>query len=153
MFEVVTEILIDASTSVVWNVLTDTARYGAWNPLVVRFDGELRRGARSKITLAIEGRRTPKIAVDVEIVEPRVELAWSGGPRAILRGTHYFRLSDAGSGRTRFVHGEQFVGPLSRALPLMRKKVESGYFALNKAMKREAERRAASIEGAAPITN
>ena len=140
MFETTTEITMLAPPYVVRRILTDTARYGAWNPLVVRFEGELRRGGRAKITLGIEGRRTPKIPVLVDIVEPNVELAWTGGPRAILQGTHYFRLSDAGAGRTRFVHGERFVGLLSRLLPFARAKVEAGYVALNKALAREAER-------------
>ncbi len=142
MFEPVTETMINAPPSVVWRILMDTERYGAWNPLVVRLDGELRQGARVKITLGIEGRRTPKIPVRVDVVEPNVELAWTGGPRRILQGTHYFRLSDAGGGKTRFVHGERFVGVLSRLLPFARAKVEAGYLALNEAITREAERAA-----------
>lgn len=139
MFEVVTETTISAPPSVVWDLLTDVGRYPSWNPLVVGVDGDLRTGARAKITLSVEGRRTPKIPVVLK-VEPRVELAWTGGPRALLQGTHYFRLRDAGDGRTHFVHGERFVGALSRALHLVRGKVDASYWALTDALKREAER-------------
>src|SRR5258708_1777238 len=143
MFEPRAEITIHAPPSVVWRILTDTARYESWNPLIVRFDGDLRAGARAKIVLGIEGRRSPKIPVRIDVVEPNVELAWTGGPRAILRGTHYFRLRDLGGDRTRFVHGERFVGALSRLLPFAHAKVEAGYYALNRALAREAERAAA----------
>src|SRR5262249_17276144 len=61
MFDPVSEITIDAPPAVVWRILTDTSQYEAWNPLVVRYSGELRRGARVTINLMLEGRRTPKI--------------------------------------------------------------------------------------------
>jgi hypothetical protein len=139
MFEIVTETTILAPPAVVWDVLTSVARYPDWNPLVVRFEGELRPGARAKITLAIDGRRLPKIPVVVKTVDANAELAWSGGPRVVLHGTHSFRLSDAGSGRTRFVHGERFVGALSNVLPLVKRKAQASYEALNEALKAEAE--------------
>jgi len=139
MFDPVSEITIDAPPSIVWKILTDTSRYAAWNPLVVRYEGELRAGARAKLTLVLEGRRTPKIPVRIDVFDPNVELAWTGGPRALLQGTHYFRLHDLGT-KTRFVHGERFVGALARVLPLFGAKVMANYAALNEALKREAER-------------
>lgn len=144
MFEIVTETEVAAPAPIVWELLTDTARYPSWNPLVVRFDGALRVGARATITLAIEGRRTPKIPIVVRVVDANTELAWSGGPRAILQGTHYFRMSDLGHGRTRVVHGERFVGLASRALPLLRRKLDASYWTLTDAIRREAERTAVS---------
>src|SRR5258708_37730216 len=109
MFEPRAEITIHAPPSVVWRILTDTARYESWNPLIVRFDGDLRAGARAKIVLGIEGRRSPKIPVRIDVVEPNVQLAWTGGPRAILRGTHSFRPRAPGGHRPRFVRGHPLV--------------------------------------------
>jgi hypothetical protein len=140
MFEIVTETSIRAPRAVVWDVLTSVDRYPRWNPLVVRFEGEVRAGARAKITLAIDGRRLPKIRVVVKTVDANDELAWSGGPRMVLRGTHYFRLSDAGAGTTRLEHGERFVGALSNVLPLVRGRAQAIYEGLNEALKGEAER-------------
>lgn len=140
MFEIVTETTILAPVHLVWDVLTSVSRYPDWNPLVVRYEGDLHVGARARITLAVDGRRLPRIPVVVETVDANRELAWSGGPRLVLHGTHYFRLGDAGAGRTRFEHGERFVGPLARALSLVRSRAEASYQALNDALKVEAER-------------
>jgi hypothetical protein len=140
MFEIVTETTIAAPVDLVWDVLTSVSRYPDWNPLVVSFEGDLRVGGRAKITLAVDGRRLPKIPVVVKTVDANTELAWSGGPRFLLRGTHYFRLSEAGAGRTRLVHGERFVGALASVLPLVRGRAQTSYQALNDALKGEAER-------------
>lgn len=58
----------------------------------------------------------------------------------LFEGEHYFVLSQLGSNRTRFVHGERFSGIL---LPLVKSNLESatrtGFEAMNEAMKRRAE--------------
>ena len=43
-----TEITIPAEPEIVWSVLTDTAGYKAWNPVLISIEGELREGEKIK---------------------------------------------------------------------------------------------------------
>ena len=110
---VVTDISIDAPAADVWNVLADGARYGEWNPFIVRMDGELTPGATLQNTLQPEPDRQMVFRPVVLTVLPERELRWLGHlfiPR-IFDGEHYFLLEER-DGATHLTHGEIFTGAL-----------------------------------------
>lgn len=136
-----TEIHIDAEPGRVWEVLTDFARYPAWNPLIPHAEGEVREGER--LTVRIELPDGPGMTIRPTLirVEPRRVLGWQGRlfvPR-LFDGEHVFELHPA-SGGTRFVQRENFRGLL---VPLLWSALEvptrQGFIAMNEALKRAAE--------------
>ena len=67
------EVLIEASPTEVWTVLTDFARYADWNPFVVNVTGTPEVGERLSVTLSPPGGRRITLKPEVtEIVE------WTG---------------------------------------------------------------------------
>ena len=55
MFEIQTEIVIDAPPARVWKTLTDFTTFPLWNPFMLAVDGEPKKGARLKVTLRTAG--------------------------------------------------------------------------------------------------
>jgi hypothetical protein len=140
---VITAIDIEASPERVWSILRDTQRWGEWNPLIVRFDGDLRPGAKIRATLNLRGKR---LRIDAEIlrVGPEYGIRWIGPAwkpmRALARGEHYLEIKDLSNGRTRFIHGERFSGPIFELLwSKMERDVKKGYEMMNRALKAHAE--------------
>ena len=137
--EIRTEIDIDAPAERVWQLLTDTERFPAWNPLVVRATGRLRPGERLEIK--VRAGRTMDFRPEVIVADKNRELRWRGVLLSawLFSGEHYFRIEPRSSG-VRFVHGELFGGVL---LPLMKKSLDRdarpAFEGMNRALKEQAE--------------
>jgi hypothetical protein len=139
-FEVKTETTISASAARVWEVLVDFAAYKQWNPLIARVACQLHEGATGKAYFAMGATASVPVSIVIERVEPKVELSWSGGPRALFHGTHYFRLRELDDGATHVAHGELFEGVAVRFTQgILRTKVEPLYQSLTDALKRRCE--------------
>ena len=141
------EILIEASPTEVWTVLTDFARYADWNPFVVNVTGTPEEGERLSVTLSPPGgRRITFKPVVTEVASGQV-LEWWGhlGVRGIFDGRHRFELHPTATG-TRLVQNETFTGAL---VPLLARSLDrdtaAGFALMNAALKTHAEH--ASIEG------
>lgn len=136
-----TEIHIDAPPERVWPILTDFARYPAWNPLIPRAEGNVREGERLAVRIELPGGPGMTVRPTLTHVEPRRVLGWKGRlfvPK-LFDGEHLFELHPADGG-TRFVQREHFRGLL---VPLVWGSLEAptrqGFTAMNEALKREAE--------------
>jgi hypothetical protein len=103
----------------VWSILTDFSSYPAWNPFITAAEGELRPGARLKITFAPPGRRPMTFYPVVLVAVQERELRWLGRMLipGIFDGEHAFRLEPQAEA-CRFHHAERFSGFL---LPLFGK--------------------------------
>ena len=108
MKELRTSIGIDAPPATVWAVLADFPAYPEWNPFVCEIEGEPCVGTRLRIEPP--GGKAMTFTPKVLRAEPEQELRWLGhlGLPGIFDGEHVFELADAGDGRTRFLHHEQF---------------------------------------------
>jgi hypothetical protein len=135
------EIEIDAPPEAVWRVITDTARYGDWNPFIRRLLGELREGARLEVEIAPPGGRAMTFRPTVLAADANRELRWLG--RLLLPGLfdgeHRFRLDPLPGGRTRFVQSERFSGLLVRLLGKGLGRTRLGFEHMNVALKAEVE--------------
>ena len=134
-----TETTIDASPERVWKALIEVDQYPSWHPMIHNLENELRPGGRGVLVVKA-GRRTANVKIRYRKVEPERELSWKGGIPGLFTGMHYFRLEDAGDGRTRLAHGEEFDGPLARlTMPLVKGKLQTLYGKVTDAVRKRAE--------------
>jgi hypothetical protein len=143
MFELRTEIDIEAPRQRVWNALTDFARFPEWNPFVLAVEGEPAKGVRLKVTLRTSPGGEMTFRPLVLAAEPERELRWRGRllMPGLFDGEHYFQLSDASPGLTRLIHGERFSGLLVPWLRLsLERDTRQGFVAMNRAVKRRLEK-------------
>jgi hypothetical protein len=141
MREVVTEIEIDAPPERVWDVLTDFESFPEWNPFLREADGERTVGSRLKVRIEPPGGRAMTFRPKVIAVEPNRELRWLGRVLVpgLADGEHVFSLESSTEGRTRFVHREEFRGPLWALLKGTLERSEEGFDAMNAALKARVE--------------
>ena len=149
MHDIHTEIEIDASPDVVWNVLTDFESYPEWNPFVRSIQGESNRGAKLEVvldqSLGEGGGKTMTMRPRVVRHEPRQQFGWLGRlwVPGLFDGEHVFELTELRGGRVRFVQREHFEGLL---VPLLRRmldtKTRPAFSAMNEALKQRSEQRA-----------
>jgi hypothetical protein len=137
-----TEIEINAPAARVWALLTDFSRMPSWNPFIKSISGELRQAARLSVFITPPGKSGMRFKSTVLVVRPERELRWLGHLviSGLFDGEHYFLLEPLAESRTRLTQGENFsgipVGLLGGALAA----TESGFKAMNAALKQEVER-------------
>jgi hypothetical protein len=107
-----TEIWINSSPQQVWDVLTATAEYPSWNPMISRLAGELQEGQVIEITL---GKGSDSMTLHPRIlgVQTAQELRWKGSVLVpgIFDGEHLFLLEKLGN-QTHLIQSEEFTGLL-----------------------------------------
>ena len=138
-----TEIDIEASPEVVWDILTDLDHYGDWNPFIVSAEGDVAVGERLTNRLQPPGGKAMTFRPTVTAAEAEQSFEWLGrlGLPGIFDGRHRFELKATPTG-THFVQTEHFSGVLVR---FMRKSLDTGthdgFEAMNTALKTRAEAR------------
>lgn len=142
MNHIQTDILIEATPEKVWSVLLDFDSYPDWNPFVVFISGEQHVGTSLRIHVRPPGQKGMVFHPKLLVLEPQRELRWKGKlfVKGLFDGEHYFRLEDAGEGRTRFIHGELFSGILVGVFAKMLEKTVLGFHAMNEALKERCEK-------------
>ena len=136
---------IQAPAATVWQVLTATEQYEQWNPFIPCLSGVLRVGQRLTVTIRA-GRRSMTFRPIVETVEDGALLRWRGrlrGVPGLFDGTHELRVEATAPGTSRFTQREAFRGVL---VPLMRRLLDdtdTGFAAMNAALKARATSRVA----------
>ncbi len=146
MVDVAATTEIAAPAHAVWSVLTDFARYAAWNPFIRRARGTSTPGddvhvrVRSSFGLPLAFRAT---VLDSEADR---ELHWRGHVLApwLASGEHWFAIEPIDEQHVRFVQREQFTGLLPRlAARLLAREARRGFQAMNAAL---ASRAAAGVQ-------
>lgn len=132
---------IPAPPEAVWEVLTDFAAYGNWNPFMDRIEGEAQVGSKLRVHMKPPGGRGMTFRPTVLAAVPGRELRWLGtlGVRGLFDGEHSFILTADDSGGTRLSHGETFSGVL---VTLMRSSVsgaQAGFEAFNEALAKRVQ--------------
>jgi hypothetical protein len=139
--QIETEIDINAPAAKVWAVLTDFPHMPLWNPFITAIAGSLAAGERLTLTVHPPGKSGITIKPTLLKVSPERELRWLGHLfiSGIFDGEHYFLLDPLGDDRTRLTHGESFSGVLVGFLQATLDATETGFNAMNAALKRQAE--------------
>jgi|SRR5579863_2846493 len=135
-----TEIWINSPPDRVWSVLTDTAAYPVWNPLITHLDGDLREGNTIRFT---QGSGPDAMTFQPRILRarPATELVWKGSlwMPGIFDAERHFQLGGQGSG-THFIQSESFSGLLAGKLTADAiQATEQGMRSMNAALKARAE--------------
>ncbi|HOT06282.1 MAG: Polyketide cyclase / dehydrase and lipid transport [Methanosaeta sp. PtaB.Bin039] len=135
-----TEVVIDASPSRVWQVLTDFEAYPQWNPFIRRIKGEARPGEQLTAELNV-GDLTMTFQPTILIVQPERELRWIGRLfiPGVFDGEHGFIIEQLGRKRVRFVQSESFKGILVPFSGGILKDTERSFQEMNRELKERAE--------------
>lgn len=104
-----TEVVIPAPPKEVWAVLTDTARYHEWNPVMVQADGTHREGETVTYEIREPSGEQYPLEASVEKVVDDKALNQCGGAWAILTFDHTWELVPVPGG-TRVVQREEYRG-------------------------------------------
>ena len=146
-----TTTVIAASREAVWETLVDVESYDEWNPFIVSAAGTPAVGERLAIRIQPPGGRTTGFRPRVTAAVPGERLEWLGhlGVRGLFDGRHEFRLEPLSDGRTRLVQREAFSGLLVGLL-LDEQSIQSGFRAMNDALKQRVETTGTAVESAIP---
>ncbi len=141
MREVKTSLDIAAPPDAVWRGLLDKHCWSRFSDFCDKDPAHpIAEGRRFTFGLRLLG--LPAIAIEVRVIKmvPDQELRWVGKFPG-FRGEHYFELEPLGEARTRFVHGEQFSGPLGELYDCLFHQVSrSTYAAFNVGLAMHVER-------------
>ena len=137
-----THIIINAPTSYVWQVLMDHDHYSKWNPFISGISGEAKTGSTLAVEITTPGKKPMQFAPTVLVNQEQKEFRWLGHLfiKGLFDGEHFFMLEAISKEQTKLIHGEYFSGLLSSLiLKNIGKETKSGFEAMNKALKHEAE--------------
>lgn len=132
-----TSILIHATPTIVWSILTEFKKYPEWNPFIKSLKGSVAEGKQIEVQLP-----GMKFKPTVVTFKPEQEFAWLGHLwiKGLFDGRHSFRLVDNNDGTTTFYHSENFSGIL---VPIFKQKLLKdtlkGFEHMNQKLKARAE--------------
>lgn len=139
--ELHSEIEIDATPEVVWQVLTDLDGYADWNPFITSSVGTAEVGEQLVNRMEPPGGMAVTLKPHVTVVENATTFEWFGsvGLRGLFDGRHRFDLEPTPTG-TKLTQSESLDGILVR---VMRTSIDThtheGFEAMNAALKVRAE--------------
>lgn len=133
-------IVIPTPPVIVWATLTDTGRYGSWNPFIREFTGDLRPGAKIRVRISPPGGRAMSFTATMTAVDEGRRLEWSGhlGVPGLFDGRHSFTLETVDVDSTRLTQAERFSGCLVPFTGGLLRRTAAGFEAMNHAIATEA---------------
>ncbi len=140
--EIRTEIVINASPAIVWNLLIDFENYPTWNPFIKSISGKAIQGTKIKARIEPPGAAGMTFKPKLLIVNPFKELSWLGHLfiPGLFDGEHIFELYENTEGTTTFVQREKFIGVLvSLFEKMLNTNTLLGFEMMNKKLKELAE--------------
>lgn len=138
-----TEIGIGAPASIVWDVISDLEGWASWNP-VMKTSGKLVQGAQLDVTIGVPGGKGMSFKPKIVMLKDGQEFRWRMRKMlGLFDAEHGFRVVPEDVGRCRFEHFEVFRGVMGEAMYARQSKaLGTGFRAMNRMLKREAEKRA-----------
>jgi hypothetical protein len=136
-FEIQTEIIINSTPELIWEVLMDWEQYPEWNPFILSISTHPKHNNQLKIN--VQGMKfEPLILTN----ETPTHFEWIGKlfVNGLFDGKHRFELIKISDTQTKFVHSEHFSGwlvPLFKSQLLT--KTKPGFEAMNQALKYRTE--------------
>ena len=140
--ELHSEIEIESTPELVWEVLTGFASYAEWNPFIRLITVKLEAGQKLEVHFVSAGTKEIVFRPKVLRVEAGRELRWLGHLILpwIFDGEHIFKIAPADGGGVRFIQREKFTGLF---VPLFWKELNTntrrGFNEMNRALKRRVE--------------
>ncbi|MGF7117062.1 SRPBCC family protein [Methanobacterium oryzae] len=141
MKEIYTEIEINASADVVWNIITNFDDYPRWNPFIKEISGNLQEGAQIEVFIKPPNSKGMKFKPKIIKFQPEKEVRWLGRlwiPK-LFDGEHSLIIRKISENKVLFIQKERFYGVLVPILSNLLKDTKSGFELMNQALKQEAE--------------
>ena len=102
---------VSAPAPVAWEVLADLSRWGEWNPLYPKVEGELRIGERLVLTERLGGQDQPPAAVTVVDWVPNEQILWRSTALAgFVKRLRFLELEALSESGCIFSNGELWQG-------------------------------------------
>lgn len=145
MKEIYTEIHINASSHIVWKILTDFNDFSRWNPFIKEIAGNQQEGSRIEAFIKPPNSRGLKIKPVILAYRPEKELRWLGKLwiSKLVDGEHSLIIDQIDENNVLFIQKEKFTGLFVPLLSNMLKDTKSGFEIMNQALKDEAEKQEA----------
>ena len=143
MKEIYTEIEINASAKVVWDILIDFDDYPRWNPFMKQISGNPQEGFRIQVFLQPPNSRGMTFKPKILEYIPEEKLRWLGSllvPK-IFDGEHSLIINKINSDEVLFIQKERFTGIFIFILGGLLKDSKQGFEMMNMALKKEAEKK------------
>jgi hypothetical protein len=143
MKEIYTEIEINASAKVVWDILMDFEDFTNWNPFMKQISGNPQVGSRIQVFLQPPNSRGMTFKPEILEYKPEIKLRWIGNtliPK-IFDGEPNLIIKKINKDKVLFIQKERFTGILVPILGGLLKNSMLGFEMMNKALKKEAEKR------------
>ncbi len=135
------DFIINAPASVVWDVLTDTASYGQWNPFVLECQAELRPGGpiNMKVLLGSSIQKANEV-IDTVNEGRGFSYRMKPPPLGALRSYRIHDIEPTGDNACRYTSHFELQGWLSPLVGLlMESKMQQGFDGMSDALKERAE--------------
>jgi hypothetical protein len=143
MKEICTKILINASPTIIWDIITDFKSYGTWNPFIREISGVIKEGSTIQVFIKPPNSNGMKFKPKVLKYEPEKEVRWIGKlwiPK-IFDGEHSLTIQKIEENKVLFIQKEQFKGILVPLFTNMLKNTKLGFQMMNQKLKQEAEKK------------
>lgn len=138
---IVTEIIINASASEVWKLLTDLNGFEKWNPFLIKSEGEVKPGSRLINTMHTDSTTMTFKPVVQQVVENEY-FDWLGHLfiPGIFDGHHYFKIESINESQIKLIHGENFSGLLASVIfRRIGNETRAAFIQMNQALKLQLE--------------
>ena len=140
--EIKTEIDIDSSIDVIWNVISDFHRYNLWNPFITKIEGKLELDNKIKIVIKTASGKVRNYNPIITKVEPPHELRWKGQlfSSSIFSGERIFIIKEINNNKAKFLNCEKFTGIGSYLTPKkMEHDILKSFELMNRSLKKYVE--------------
>jgi hypothetical protein len=143
MREIYTEIMINSSAKLVWDILTDFDNFPKWNPFMKQISGELREGSRIQVLIKPYNSRDITYKPTILDLKHEEKIKWLGNTWIphLFDSEHSLILKKIDENRILFVQKEKFSGILVPILIGLLKNTEISFKMMNEALKKEAEKK------------
>ena len=141
MKEVYSEIQINASASVVWDILTDFEKFGEWNPFIKEISGTLKEGSELRIFIEPPNSKGMEFKPTLKKVETEKKIQWLGKiwiPK-LFDGEHSLTINQIDDNTVLFIQKERFTGIFIPFFSKLLKNSKSGFEMMNQNLKQRAE--------------
>jgi hypothetical protein len=141
--ELTTEIQLNSSPEILWNVLTDFKNYYQWNPILQEIKGEPLIGNQLEINLQTVGGKNRVYHPKIIKIIPNQELRWKGKFlfSQVFSGERVFLIEKISDNKVKFVNKEIFSGIGVRFTSRnMEDDIVASFNKMNEALKKTIER-------------
>jgi hypothetical protein len=143
MQEIYSEIRINASPSIVWDIITDFDNFGKWNPFIREISGIPKEGSEILVFIKPPNSNGMKFKPRILKYDPENEIKWLGKlwiPR-LFDGEHSLIIKKIDEDNVLFIQKERFNGLLVPLFSNMLNNTKFGFQRMNEKLKQEAEKK------------